>query len=149
MPTTCRYNKLAPKQRKSGALAFWGNPGVHVAADVGKAGAPDFFCFGAPATEGSFRQGLVCAGRFPMKPKTDRNTKTGRVKTSPACRQSLEAALRGHEGAMNHHPKPTFSSTKASFPSNATVVDLSTAVRLGPTVINGAKCRSQGAKDGW
>jgi hypothetical protein len=49
MPTTCFHNKLAPRQRKSGALAFWGNPSVYVEADVGKAGAPDFFCLGAPA----------------------------------------------------------------------------------------------------
>jgi len=48
MPTTCFHNKLAPRQRKSGALAFWGNPSVYVEADVGKAGAPDFFCLWAP-----------------------------------------------------------------------------------------------------
>ena len=39
-----------------------------LAVSSGKVGAAGFFFVVAPADEDSFRQGLVCAGRFP-KPK--------------------------------------------------------------------------------
>ena len=70
-----------------------------LAVSRGKVGAPGLFSLVAPAAEDPFRPRVSLCRPFSHEPKTDRNTKTGRVYTSPARRQSLEAPPSGARGS--------------------------------------------------
>ena len=68
--------------------------------------------------------------------------KSGRVTSSPASRQPLEATGCGEEEAANPQPQPAFR-PQACFPGTAKVVDLSSRLRPGPTA---SRCKNAGVK---
>lgn len=80
-----------------------------------------FYAHIRPAEQSSSRVSLC---RPFSHEKTDRNTKTGWVKSSPASRQPPRATVRGEEGAANLQPKRAFTVAILCFPGNAAVVDL-------------------------